>query len=191
MEARRADASSRTFFDQYVSVGSRASARSAWLIPHDRKPSSRSPTARQAPQREPHPLPKRRRVELFSMPGLHEARSEALPDPDDAPTLYGQKGNVHDRSRLGFGRNERLKASDKALDQLIAELETTTPLRLKPAPPSWHGRASIIQSSHRSDAAKAHDRAQADQSLASRRRATPTSRQSGPTSHQRRTDSHP
>jgi hypothetical protein len=34
------------------------------------------------------------------------------------------------RTRMGFGRNERLRARDQALDRLIAKVETSEPLRL-------------------------------------------------------------
>jgi hypothetical protein len=51
------------------------------------------------------------------------------------------------RTRMGFGRSERRQARDKALDQLIAKLETKTPLRLKPAPASWGGRCKLVYNS--------------------------------------------
>jgi hypothetical protein len=37
----------------------------------------------------------------------------------------------------------------KSLDQLIAKLETTEPLRLKPTPASWGGKARLVHRSRR------------------------------------------
>jgi hypothetical protein len=51
------------------------------------------------------------------------------------------------RTRMGFGRSERRQARDKALDQLIAKVETAKPLRLKPAPASWGGRCKLVYNS--------------------------------------------
>ena len=57
--------------------------------------------------------------------------------------------NIKDRSQYGFGRGQRRQASDKALDQLIAKLETDERLRFKPAPPSWRGKAQRVYQSLR------------------------------------------
>jgi hypothetical protein len=51
------------------------------------------------------------------------------------------------RTRMGFGRSERRHARDKALDQLIAKVETNKPLRFKPAPASWGGRCQLVYNS--------------------------------------------
>ena len=152
MGARRADASSRTFFDQYVSV--RISRFRALGVVDPSRPQAviPFPNGKTKLLNVSHiRFPNGGGWSFFQCPACMKLAQKLYLIPDDAPMCYhcGQKRNVHYRSRLGFGRNERLKASDKALDQLIAKLETTTPLRLKPAPPSWHGRASIIQSSHR------------------------------------------
>jgi hypothetical protein len=53
------------------------------------------------------------------------------------------------RSRMGFGRAARRQASDRRLDELIAKLETTKPLRLNGAPPSWEGKAQLVTQSQR------------------------------------------
>jgi hypothetical protein len=57
-------------------------------------------------------------------------------------------GIVH-RSKWGFGRRERLSARGQKLDELIAKLEATTPLRLNPAPKHWRGRARLVSNSRR------------------------------------------
>jgi hypothetical protein len=51
--------------------------------------------------------------------------------------------NIKHRSKYGFGRAERHTAKDKALDELIAKIESTTPLRLK-TPESWRGKAKRV-----------------------------------------------
>ena len=56
---------------------------------------------------------------------------------------------VHHRSRYGFGRTERLRARDRALDELQAKLETSEPLRFNGAPASWGGRAQQVYRSRR------------------------------------------
>ena len=58
---------------------------------------------------------------------------------DDAPRCFDccDAMGIRHASKWGFGRDERRRASDLQLDQLIAKLETTEPLSLKPAPASW------------------------------------------------------
>jgi hypothetical protein len=55
-------------------------------------------------------------------------------------------GMVH-RSKWGFGRHERLRARDQKLDELIAKLDATAPLRFNPAPKHWRGRARLVSNS--------------------------------------------
>jgi hypothetical protein len=45
---------------------------------------------------------------------------------------------------MGFGRSERQHARDQALDRLIAKVETTEPLRFKPAPANWGGKCQLV-----------------------------------------------
>ena len=65
---------------------------------------------------------------------------------DDAPRCHRccDKLNIKHASQYGFGREARRKAKDKALDALIAKLETKEPLLFKPAPSSWRGRAQMV-----------------------------------------------
>ena len=68
---------------------------------------------------------------------------------DDAPRCTrccDAMGVVH-RTRMGFGRDERRRAKDRILDQLIAKLETKEPLRLKPTPVEWRGKTQILNRS--------------------------------------------
>jgi hypothetical protein len=55
--------------------------------------------------------------------------------------------NIHHRSRYGWGRGERLRERDKHLDRMQARLDTTTPLRFKPAPKHWRGKARLLSNS--------------------------------------------
>ena len=55
--------------------------------------------------------------------------------------------NIWHRTKWGFGRRERLKAKDKALDELIAKLDTAVPLRFNPAPKHWRGNARLVSDS--------------------------------------------
>ena len=57
--------------------------------------------------------------------------------------------NIQHRSRYGFGKQERMRAADLSLDQLIAKLETPERLSLKPAPKSWRGKAQLVYRSRR------------------------------------------
>jgi hypothetical protein len=57
--------------------------------------------------------------------------------------------NIKDRSKWGMGREERMRAADQQLDQIIAKLETNEPLRFKPAPASWQGKARQVYRSRR------------------------------------------
>ncbi len=54
---------------------------------------------------------------------------------------------VYARSRYGFGRDARLRERDKHLDRMQAQLDTTTPLRFKPAPQHWRGKARLFVNS--------------------------------------------
>lgn len=65
---------------------------------------------------------------------------------DDAPRCFNccDAMGIKHASKWGFGRDERRRAADLQLDQLIAKLETKEPLRLKPAPASWQGRARLV-----------------------------------------------
>ena len=53
------------------------------------------------------------------------------------------------RTRMAFGRDERRRAKDHVLDQLIAKLEPTQPLFFKPRPKSWRGKAQCVYNSQR------------------------------------------
>jgi hypothetical protein len=55
--------------------------------------------------------------------------------------------NIGHRTKWGFGRHERLRVRDQKLDELIAKLDATTPLRFNPPPKHWCGRARLVSNS--------------------------------------------
>src|ERR1700741_4320917 len=57
--------------------------------------------------------------------------------------------NIKHATKWGFSRAERRRASDGKLDELIAKLETNEPLRLKPTPKSWQGKAKLVYNNWR------------------------------------------
>ena len=59
------------------------------------------------------------------------------------------KLNIRHRGKWGMGREERMRAADQQLDRIIAKLETDEPLRFKPAPASWQGKARQVYRSRR------------------------------------------
>jgi hypothetical protein len=68
---------------------------------------------------------------------------------DDAPlcTKCCDAMNIKHASKWAFGRDGRRQASDNALDQLVAKVETTVPLRFKPAPAHWRGKTKRVTNS--------------------------------------------
>lgn len=146
MGARRKDADNRRFFDEFEKVrtsrframGVIDPARSEALIPfpggkvkllavkHTRFPSGGG-------------------WSYFVCPGCAR-RAASLWLVDDAPRCCEccNAMNIRHRSEYGFGRNARRQACDRRLDQIIAKLETKTPLWLKPPPASWGGRAQQV-----------------------------------------------
>jgi hypothetical protein len=77
-------------------------------------------------------------VELFPLPAMR-AQSQS-PLARRGPAIVRQM--LQRRStKWGYGRWERLTAKDKVLDELIAKLEATTPLRFNSAPKRWRGKA--------------------------------------------------
>jgi hypothetical protein len=70
---------------------------------------------------------------------------------DDAPrcTQCCDAMNIKYAAAYGFGRDSRRKAQDKRLDELIAKVESSERLKLKPAPASWGGRAQVVYRSRK------------------------------------------
>jgi hypothetical protein len=70
---------------------------------------------------------------------------------DDRPLCWRccDKLNIRHRGKWGMSRDERMRAADQSLDQLISKLETAEPLRLNGAPASWGGKAKLVYRSRR------------------------------------------
>lgn len=70
---------------------------------------------------------------------------------DDAPLCWQccYALNIVHRIRYGFGRDERRRARDKVLDQLIAKVESNVRLTFKPVHPALGGRRAILANSIR------------------------------------------
>jgi hypothetical protein len=68
---------------------------------------------------------------------------------DDAPRCVRccNALNIWHRSRYCFGREERLRERDKHLDRMQAQLDSTTPMRFKPPPKHWRGKAQLVSNS--------------------------------------------
>jgi hypothetical protein len=147
---RRADADSRRFFDEFASVrvsrfratGVIDPAKRTALIPF---PNGKTKLIDTAHTRLKYgggwsyfvcPKCGKRAVKLWLI--------------DDAPRCVECCAalNIRHASKWGFGRAARTEARDKVLDQLIAKLETAEPLRLKPTPANWRGKAKLVCGSH-------------------------------------------
>ena len=113
--------------------------------------SSRSPTARQSssPSRHTH-LKYGGGWSFFICPGCAKL-AQKLYSIDGKPLCWRccDKLNIRHRGKWGMGREERMRAADQSLDQLISKLETTEPLRLNGAPASWRGKAKLVYRSRR------------------------------------------
>jgi hypothetical protein len=77
--------------------------------------------------------------------------AQTLYSIDGSPLCWRccDKLNIRHRGKWGLTRRERLRAADQQLDRIIAKLETTAPLRFKPAPASWQGKARRVYHSRR------------------------------------------
>ena len=151
MGKRRSDADSRRFFDEFAKV----------RVSRFRADGTIDPTKNQAIIPFPNGTNKLIGVKhtwfakgggwsYFVCPRCGR-RAANLWLVEDAPRCVKccDAMNIKHASMYGFGREERRRAADKRLDQLIAKLEATEPLRLKPTPKSWGGKAQIVYGGHR------------------------------------------
>ena len=150
MGKRRSDADNRRFFDQFEKVsvsrframGVIDPAKHQALIPF---PNGKTKLLGTTHNR----LANGGGWSFFVCPKCAQ-RAPTLYLIEDAPLCVGccNAMNIWQRSKYGFGRATRRQASDKHLDQLIAKLETSEPLRLK-TPASWQGKAKLVYRSRR------------------------------------------
>jgi hypothetical protein len=150
MPKRRADAHVRRFFDQFTSVRVSRLRASGVIDPAKRQAVIRFPGGKQKLIRTAHVrFPNGGGYSYFVCPGCGRLAG-VLYLVDDAPLCAKccAATGIAYRTRMGFGRRERQHARDQALDRLTAKLETTEPLRFKPAPPNWGGRCKLVYNSH-------------------------------------------
>lgn len=146
----RADASSRTFFDQYEKVnvsrframGVIDPAKREALIPFNGK-TKLIGTAHTR-------LKYGGGYSYFVCPKCAKL-ARTLYSVSDQPLCVKccYKLNIRHVTSYGFGRAARRQARDKALDRLISKLETKAPLRFNGAPTSWGGKAKRVYQSQR------------------------------------------
>lgn len=151
MGARRSDADTRRFFDEFEGVKTsrfRAMnvidpARNEALIPFPSGRIKLIATKHTA-------FAKGGGWSFFVCPKCGR-RASKLWLIEDAPHCFKccNALNIWHRTKWGFGCEARRQAADRQLDQLIAKLESPEPLRLKPTPTSWRGKAKQVYCSQR------------------------------------------
>jgi hypothetical protein len=151
MPKRRAHADQRRFLDEFASVrvsrlratGVIDPAKRQSLIPF---PSGKIKLVQVAHTR----LKYGGGWSYFICPGCARL-AQTLYSIDDKPLCWRccDKLNIRHRGKWGMGREERMRAADQQLDRIIAKLETNEPLRFKPAPASWQGKARQVYRSRR------------------------------------------
>jgi len=151
MPKRRADAASRRFLDQFTCVkvsrlradGTIDPAKRNALIPF---PNGRIKLIGTAHTR----LKYGGGFSYFICPKCARITSKLFLI-DDAPLCWQccEALNIVHRSRYGFGRDERRRARDKVLDELIAKVESNERLTFKPVHPALGGRRAILANSRR------------------------------------------
>ena len=149
MPKRRADANSRRFFDEFPSVRVSRLRASGVIDPAKRQAVIPFPGGKQKLLNVAHTrLKYGGGWSFFVCPGCAKL-AQNLWSIDDRPLCAKCCNglNIWHRTKWGFGRRERLKAKDKVLDELVAKLEATTPLRFNPAPKHWRGKARLVSNS--------------------------------------------
>jgi hypothetical protein len=151
MPKRRKDASTRRFFDEFERVKVSRLRANGTIDPAKRQALIPFPdgTTRLLGVGHTH-FPCGGGFSFFICPKCARL-SRTLYTVDGAPTCRRccEAMNIVQRSRYGFGRADRRRASDKLLDQLIAKVETTEPLTLKPAHPALRGKRRLAKRTQR------------------------------------------
>jgi hypothetical protein len=150
MGKRRADATGRRFFDEFMSV--RVSRLRATGVIDPAKREAVIPVGdKQKLIGTAHVrFPNGGGFSYFRCPKCDKLAG-VLYLIDDAPRCIRCCAaiGVAYRTRMGFGRSERQRARDQALDRLIEKVETKQRLRFKPAPASWGGKCQLVYGSRR------------------------------------------
>ena len=149
MPQRRGDASSRKFFDTFEKVRVSRLRATGVIDPAERQALIPFPDGKTRLIATKHSwFPSGGGFSYFCCPGCGR-RAANLWLVADAPRCSKccDAMNIKHRTRMGFGRDERRRAGDQALDRLIAKVETNEPLRFKPAPATWGGRCRTVYNS--------------------------------------------
>lgn len=151
MGKRRSDADSRRFFDEFEKVRVSRFRASGVIDPAKRQALIPFPNGKVKLLGTAHTHLKYGGGHSYFVCPKCARLAVMLYLVDDAPLCARccEAINIRSASKWGFGREARRQASDKALDQLVAKLETKEPLRLKPAPSSWGGKAQMVYQSKR------------------------------------------
>jgi hypothetical protein len=149
MPKRRSDADTRRFFDKFESVKVSRFRAMGVIDPAKRQALIPFPNGKTKLIGTGHVrFPNGGGYSYFICPKCAKlARTLYL--IDDAPLCVKccNALNIKHTTQYGFGRDERRRARDKLLDALIAKLETKEPLKLKPTPSSWRGKAQRVYNS--------------------------------------------
>jgi hypothetical protein len=150
MGKRRADATGRRFFDEFASV--RVSRlRASGVIDPAKRHAVISFGDKQKLVGTAHVrFPNGGGYSFFCCPQCDKLAGVVYLI-DDAPRCVRCCAaiGITYRTRMGFGRSERQRARDQALDRLIEKVEAKQRLRLKPAPASWGGKCQRVYNSRR------------------------------------------
>lgn len=146
MGKRRADADNRRFFDEFEKVRVSRFRASGVIDPGKRTALIPFPNGKTKLLDTAHTRLKYGGGYSYFVCPKCAKLAQTLYLVDDAPRCVRccDAMNIKPACNYGFGRDARRQASDKRLDQIIAKVETKEPLRLKPAPASWQGKAKLV-----------------------------------------------
>ena len=151
MGKRRSDADTRRFFDEFKSVRVSRLRATGVIDPSRREAIIPFPNGTSKLIGTAHTHLKYGGGYSFFLCPKCAKLARTLYLIDDAPLCAKccDAMNIKHASKYGFGRDARRKAKDRALDALIAKVETKEPLLFKPAPKSWRGKAQRVYQSRR------------------------------------------
>jgi hypothetical protein len=151
MAKRRADAHHRRFLDEFECVRVSRLRASGVIDPAKRQAVIPFPGGKQKLLNVAHTRLKYSGGWSYFICPQCAKLAQTLYSIDDKPLCWRccDRLNIMHRGKWGMGREERMRAADLHLDQLIAKLETSEPLRLNGAPASWGGKAQLVYNSQR------------------------------------------
>ena len=151
MPKRRSDADGRRFFDEFESVRVSRFRATGVIDPAKRQASIPFPGGTTKLIGTAHVrFPNGGGYSYFRCPNCDKLAG-VLYLIDEAPRCVRCCAaiGITYRTRMGFGRRERQRARDQALDPLIEKVETEHRLRFKPAPARWGGKCRSVYNSRK------------------------------------------